>query len=225
MPAIFVTGTGTDVGKTFVTAGLIRHLRGAGQPVDALKPVVSGFDPAQPQTSDPGVLLGALGRPTTPAEIERISPWRFSAPQSPDMAARKESRAVDFAALIDLCRRSASNQPGVLFIEGVGGAMVPLDASHTVLDWMAALDFPLLVVTGSYLGSISHTLTCLEVLGARGLVVRALVVSETQDSTVPLPDTIDTLSRFAAVPIVALPRLPAGTADHPAFAQIAALTA
>jgi hypothetical protein len=63
------------------------------------------------------------------------------------------------------------------------------------------------------------------VLGARGLLVRALVVSETQDSTVPLPDTIDTLSRFAAVPIVALPRLPAGTADHPAFAQIAALTA
>jgi dethiobiotin synthetase len=223
MPAIFVTGTGTDVGKTFVTAELIRHLRRAGQAVDALKPVVSGFDPAQAQAGDPGVLLTALGRPVTPAEIERISPWRFSAPLSPDMAARQQNRMVDFAALIDLCRRSASAQPGVLFIEGVGGAMVPLDERNTVLDWMAALKFPLLVVAGSYLGSISHTLTCLEVLGSRGLVVKALVVSETSNSTVRLPDTIETLVRFASAPIVALPRLPTGATDHPAFGEIAAL--
>jgi dethiobiotin synthetase len=139
------------------------------------------------------------------------------------MAARRESRSVDFAALIDLCRRSASAQPGVLFVEGVGGVMVPLDERNTVLDWMAALKFPLVVVAGSYLGSISHTLTCLDAVARRGLVVKALVVSETQNSTVPLADTIGTLARFAAVSVVALPRLAAGRASHPVFGEITAL--
>ncbi|MGE5536655.1 MAG: ATP-dependent dethiobiotin synthetase BioD [Acidobacteriota bacterium] len=63
MPAIFVTSTGTDIGKTFVTSGLIRHLRHNGQSVDALKPVVSGYDSSVVETSDPAVLLEALGRP------------------------------------------------------------------------------------------------------------------------------------------------------------------
>ena len=85
MTAIFVTGTGTDVGKTFLSAALIRHWRAAGHAVAAYKPVASGFDPATQQASDPGVLLGALGRPIT--DIETISPWRFAAPLSPDMAA------------------------------------------------------------------------------------------------------------------------------------------
>jgi len=57
MSAVFITATGTDIGKTFVTAGLIRHLRALGREVDALKPVMTGFDPAHPEASDAGVLL------------------------------------------------------------------------------------------------------------------------------------------------------------------------
>ena len=96
MSAIFITATGTDTGKTFVAAGLIRHWRGAGRTVEALKPVVTGFNPATAAASDPGVLLAALGRPVTPTEIERIAPWRFAAPLSPDMAAQRENRAIEF---------------------------------------------------------------------------------------------------------------------------------
>ena len=76
MSAFFVTATGTDIGKTFVAAGLIRHFRAAGRAVGAIKPVATGFDPAAAEASDPGMLLSALGRPVTPAEIERIAPWR-----------------------------------------------------------------------------------------------------------------------------------------------------
>jgi dethiobiotin synthetase len=88
--AVFVSGTGTDIGKTFVTAALIHELRRRGRAVDALKPVVSGFDPAQLAASDPGVFLAALGRAPTAAALDRIAPWRYSAPLSPDMAARRE---------------------------------------------------------------------------------------------------------------------------------------
>ena len=85
--AIFITATGTDVGKTYVAASLIRHLRQMGRLVDAIKPVVSGFDPAQAVASDPGMLLDALGLPVTKDNIGRISPWRYRAPLSPDLAA------------------------------------------------------------------------------------------------------------------------------------------
>jgi len=224
MSAFFVTATGTDIGKTFVAAGLIQHFRAAGRAVDALKPVVTGFDPASAAESDPGVLLSALGRPVTPAEIERVAPWRYAAPLSPDMAARREDRSLDFDALVEFCRRAIAGNPGTLLIEGIGGAMVPLDDSRTVLDWMAALNIPLVLLAGSYLGSLSHTLTCLDVLDRRALAVKALVVNETPGATVPLADTVATLSRFAgATTVIAIPRLPAAGAELRALGELAAL--
>jgi dethiobiotin synthetase len=222
MTALFVTATGTDIGKTYIAAGLIRHWRAAGHAVDALKPVVTGFDPDTAASSDPGVLLAALDRPVTPAEIERIAPWRFFAPLSPDMAARRESRALDFDTLVAFSRQAIEKSAGTLLIEGIGGVMVPLDNSHTVLDWVAAMNIPVLLVTGSYLGSLSHTLTSLDALRRRNLVIRALVVNETPDSAVPLADTVTTLERFAApIPVMAFSRLLAGSDLR--FAEIAAL--
>src|SRR5262249_56521435 len=83
MTAVSVTATGTDIGKTFVTRGLIGHFIACDRQVDALKPVVSGFDEREAEGSDPGLLLAALGRDTTPKEIARVAPWRFAAPLSP----------------------------------------------------------------------------------------------------------------------------------------------
>jgi dethiobiotin synthetase len=221
MSAIFVTATGTDVGKTFLSCGLIRHLRAHGRDVGALKPVVSGFDPAHPDANDGGSLLAALDLPPTLEAVAGISPWRFAAPLSPDMAARRENRAIDFSALIAFCNSRIAG-PDPLLIEGVGGLMVPLDDRHTVLDWISALDIPVLLTSGSYLGALSHTLTALDVLASHRRAVAAVVVNESPDSTVSLDETIDTLRRFApGVDILPLPRLAAG-GDHPAFARIAA---
>ncbi len=223
MPAVFVTSSGTDIGKTFVTAGLIRHFRSARRKVSAIKPVVSGFDPEAPAGSDPAVLLEALGRPVTPDEIARISPWRFTAAVAPDLAARREGRSVDFAALIDFCQRATSKDE-LLLIEGVGGVMVPLDDRHTVIDWIAALRIPAIVVVGSYLGTISHTLTAINVLTQRNLKTAAIVVSETPHSVVPLEDTAASINRFVdKIDVVTLPRLTPGARTHPAFAALADL--
>ncbi|MPZ41555.1 MAG: dethiobiotin synthase [Rhizobiales bacterium] len=208
MGGIFVSGTGTDVGKTYVTAAMVHHLRNAGKNVDAYKPVISGFDPKNSDSSDPAVLLSALGRTTTDDEIGRIAPWRFVPPLSPDLAAKAEGRAIDFNEVVEFSRRVAYGR-GTIFIEGVGGIMVPLDQSHTVLDWMSALRIPVLLVAGSYLGTISHTLTALHVLAQRNLDIVGVVVSE---STVPganLDDTVETVARFASpIDVIGLPRLP-----------------
>ena len=221
MTAIFVTGTGTDVGKTFLSAALIRHWRAAGHAVAAYKPVVSGFDPATQQASDPGVLLGALGRPIT--DIETISPWRFAAPLSPDMAAAREGRTLDFEAIVEFSHRAATSAERVL-IEGVGGIMVPLDERHTVLDWMSTLRLPVLLVAGSYLGTISHTLTALRVLAQRNLTVGAVAVSESAVPGAPLDETVATIARFAdLIEVVGVPRLTGEAHSHPTVARIATL--
>jgi dethiobiotin synthetase len=219
--AIFVTGTGTDVGKTFLSAALIRHWRAAGHTVKAFKPVASGFEPASAAMSDPGVLLAALGRPIS--DIEAISPWRFAAPLSPDMASAREGRALEFEAIVEFSRQAAVGSDRVL-IEGVGGIMVPLDERHTVLDWMSALRLPVLLVAGSYLGTISHTLTALRVLAQRNLTVAAVAVSESVVPGAPLDETVAVIARFAdMIEVVGVPRLMGEAHRHPAIARIVTL--
>jgi dethiobiotin synthetase len=222
MTALFVTATGTDVGKTFVTAGLASHLIANGRAVDVLKPVVSGFDPASTAISDPAVLLAALGRPVIETEIANISPWRFRAPLSPDAAAQREGRVIDFAALVAFSRSAVAVCRDVLLIEGVGGIMVPLDDRHTVLDWMLAVRLPLLLVAGSYLGALSHTLSAADVLRRRKLTIAAVVISESIAGPVPLDETIATIGRFLTpIPVLGIPRLPPGTNTHTAFGRLA----
>jgi dethiobiotin synthetase len=203
--AIFITATGTDVGKTFVAASLIGNFRQMGRVVEVIKPVVSGFDPTQAAISDPGVLIKALGVPVTPQAIEQISPWRFRAPLSPDLAARREGQTIDVDEVIAFCQSAIDQRQDVLLIEGVGGVMVPLDDQRTILDVMMALRLPVILVAGSYLGTISHTLTALDSLYRRDMNVMAIVVSETPGSTIPLDETVAAISRFAD-PVIGLPR-------------------
>ena len=205
MTAIFITATGTNVGKNSVVAALIRHLRQLGHTVEAIKPIVSGYDPVRAAASDPGVLITALGLPFSPESIDRISPWRFRAPLSPDLAASKEGRAINVDDVIAFCRRAVETRRDLLLIEGVGGIMVPLDEQRTILDVMMALQLPLILVTGSYLGAISHTLTALDSLFRRDMNVLAVIVSETPGSGVELGDTVAAINRFAE-PVIGLPR-------------------
>lgn len=208
MSTIFVTSSGTDIGKTYVSALLVRQLLAKGLAVRALKPIVSGLDEESFPASDPAALLAALGELVEFDNADIVSRWRFRAALSPDMAARREGAEIDFGELVHHClARAAIHDP--LVIEGVGGLMVPIDDSRTVLDWMIALKpasiVPLLVV-GSYLGTISHTLTTLDVMRRNDLEPRAIVVSESLSAPVPLEETVETIRRFAGIETIALPR-------------------
>lgn len=192
----FITATGTDAGKTFVAEGLARAWRARGRSVRALKPVMSGYDAAAPERSDAGRLLAACGLAPTAANVDAISPWRFAAPVSPDRAAVFEDRRMDFDDLLAWSRREVMRSEDVLLLEGIGGVMVPLDAHHTVRDWIAALELPTLLVAGTYLGAISHTLTALAALRAAGVVPAAIVVNESLGG-VGLADTLASLAPHA----------------------------
>ncbi len=201
---LVVAATGTGIGKTYVTCGLARALQSRGEAVRVLKPVLSGFDPLDAAASDAGVILTALGRPVTPDAIDAMAPFRFAAPLAPDWAAELEGRTVTMQAVLAFCRRGLDGAAHVV-IETAGGVLSPLSASTSMADLMVALDLPVLLVAGSYLGTFSHTLTALEALGARGLRVR-VCVSESAEAG---PDFAQTLSRLRArldCPVFALPR-------------------
>jgi len=212
MTTLFVTSSGTDIGKTFVTVRLVAELMTAGFRTRALKPVASGFTAATAGDSDSGALLRAQGLELTAANFDLISPWRFAAPLSPDMAATREHRSIPFPTLVDFCR--APSTADVTLIEGIGGVMVPLDAEHTVLDWIVTLGAPVLLVVGSYLGTLSHSLTAVAALRARGAALAGVVVSESTEQPVAAVETAAALQRFLQPTAVrVLPRsAPAGTA-------------
>jgi len=205
--AIFITATGPDVGKTLVAASLIQLLRQGGRTVEAIMPIVSGYDPAQAAASAPGTLIAALGLPFSPESIERVSPWRFRAALSPDLAAKLEGRSINVDAVVNYCQTVVQRRRDILLIEGVGGIMVPLDEHRTILDVMMALRLPLILVTGSYPGAISHTLTALDSLFRRDMQLLATIVSETPGSKVPLDEVVASIRRFTE-PVIGLPRQP-----------------
>ena len=204
MPALFVTGTGTDIGKTHVACALIQAVRARGLSVDAFKPVVSGFDPKDAAGSDPARLAAALG---APGDVFRIAPRRYLAPLSPNIAARLEGQTLVLDDMvIDAVARAAEIRDGLLLVEGAGGVMSPLTDGETNLDMIAALGAPVLLVAGSYLGTISHVLTALVALRAANARVAAVVISESVDAP-DLAQTAGALSPFMAdAPLFLAPR-------------------
>ena len=205
MRPFFVTATGTEVGKTYVTCGLIRALRRRNVPVTAFKPVISGFDPRHAEDSDTGQLLHALGRTINAQNIEEMSPWRFQAALSPDMAAEREDRPINIDALAATCA-AAARPDRITFIEGAGGLMSPLAQRFTNLDLATAIDAHVLLVAGTYLGTISHTLTACEALKVRGRDPWVIILSESPASPVPPAETTRALTRFTDAPIIVVTR-------------------
>ncbi|WP_293681343.1 dethiobiotin synthase [uncultured Phenylobacterium sp.] len=207
--AVFIAGAHTDIGKTHVACALLEAARAEGRSVEALKPVVSGFDDADWSASDPGRLLAALGCPLDATALEAMSPWRFTAPLAPPMAARREGRTLMLGEVAAFCRaRLAATNADLVLVEGVGGLMSPIAEDATGLQLMTALGLPALLVGGSYLGGISHTLTALEAARAHGVTVAVVVISQSGDAEAPdFGDTLADVRRFAGgLPVIAAPR-------------------
>lgn len=211
MTGLFITSTGTGIGKTFVTQRLLQWDGCQQNILSASKPVITGWpiNEAQIPQTDTGILLHMQQYPLTPRTIDQMSPWRFAPPLAPSMAASKEGKEISFSALIKHCQdeiHQAKAAKKIHLIEGVGGVMVPIVGQFTVVDWIAQLGCPCIVVTGSYLGSLSHTLTALSVLQMKGIEILAVVVNETAQSTVSLEETHEYLAaHLSPLEVIAMP--------------------
>lgn len=204
MTTLFVTSTGTEIGKTFVSCRLIEHWNGRLR-LRAIKPVITGFTPATRDASDTALLIRAQGLDVDDDTIAATSPWRFEAALSADMAASREDRSIPFAELLAFSAKPPDID--INLIEGIGGVMAPLGAGRTVIHWMAAIEPRILLVTGSYLGTLSHTLTAIEALERRELAPAAIVISQSAVEPVPTAETANRLAEHVrGLPIAVVPR-------------------
>ena len=170
MRGLFVTGTGTGVGKTLVSAALLAAMSAAREQVHAYKPVVTGL--AEPPGEwPPDHELLALAAGTTP---EQVAPLRFDPPVSPHLAARQSAQSIDPAMVIAGARAQSQ---GTLVVEGVGGLLVPITECFSVRDLAVELGLPLVIAAAPGLGTINHTLLSIEAARAAGLVVAAVVLT------------------------------------------------
>lgn len=207
MSAFFITSTGTDIGKTLVTCGLAWQLRQAGKDVRTVKPVISGFDPEDWSETDTANLLRASGHELTMTEAEAISPWRYKKMVSPHLAA--EEASAEPSDILHFCRDSITSGV-VTLIEGAGGVMTPLTWGYNQAELLEELSIPCVLVVGSYVGTISHTLTALEALRSRGVKVASVIISESVGSLTSIRETAETLCTYTKIPIFELPRIPVG---------------
>lgn len=172
MRGLFITGTDTDVGKTYVTALIAKQIVSEGRSVGVYKPAASGcnFD----ERDDPFVLWEAAGKP---AELKDVCPQQFAAPLAPHLAARAENKEVDAKLLrygLDFWR----DRYDIVLVEGLGGLMSPVTDDEFVADLAFDFGFPLIVVARNSLGVINQTLQTLitaatfrDGLGIAGIVL------------------------------------------------------
>ena len=164
---LFITGTDTNAGKTFVTALLTRALRARGFETIALKPLCSG------ERSDVEILQAASDHCLSLDETNSV--W-LKEPAAPLVAARLENRSISLDALVDWFRHLSSKHPSLL-VEGAGGWLVPITSTETIADLAARLSLPVVVVVANRLGCINHTLLTLESIRARGLHCPGIVLN------------------------------------------------
>jgi dethiobiotin synthetase len=214
---LLVTGTGTGVGKTVVSAALLAAMVAAGEPVRAHKPVLTGLDDP-PGEWPPDHELLALAAGMRPREV---APLRYGPAVSPHLAAeltgkRIDPRRVTAAAVAAL--RAADEAGATLIVEGVGGLLVPLADGFAVRDLAARLGLPLMVAASPGLGTLNHTLLTLEAARTVGLHVCAVVLTPwpPQPSAVERSNR-DTLAELGHVEVAVLPRV-----AHPDLAALAA---
>jgi dethiobiotin synthetase len=175
---IFITGTDTEVGKTFVAAGLTKALVGLGLDVGVMKPIATGGrrTPHGLVSEDALALVEAAG---VTDEASLVNPVCLEPPLAPLVAARIEGRRVDLGAVWRAYEALAARHE-FLVVEGIGGLLVPIDEGATVLDLILMLRLPALVVTGPGLGTINHTLLTVRCAREHGVEVVGLVINAAQ---------------------------------------------
>lgn len=168
---LFVTGTGTEVGKSVVAAVVARTAATSGARVRVFKPAVSGLE--QGGEPDHALLRRASGSPQSDDEI---APYRYDPAVSPHLAAELAGEPIEPRRLRTSAALAAEGAD-LLVCEGVGGLLVPLAGDYLVRDLAADLGLPMVVVASPGLGTINHTLLTLEAIRAVGLIVRAVVLN------------------------------------------------
>lgn len=221
MKGFFITGTDTEIGKTFVTAALTRALAASGRRVAPIKSLAAGqqFVDGRWVNEDVATLLAAQNLGLTDADV---GPLQFREPCAPHIAARLEGGTIDRDTLLAAIRATAA-KADLALVEGVGGFRVPLTDTWDTADLAVDLGLPVILVVGLRLGCINHALLTTEAIRARGLKLAAWVANTADPHQSHVADNLASLQAGLKAPCLGhIPRLTAPLAA-PACLDLSAL--
>lgn len=193
--SIFVTGTDTNVGKTYVAAGIAAALRRQGVDVGVMKPIASG------RLDDARLLIKASG---TADPLDLVNPIRLKEPLSPHLAAKRQGIRIDLKR-IDRAFATLRSRHDFVIVEGAGGLLVPIRDGFTMADLARRMGLPLLIVARDALGTINHTMLTVEAARSRGLKVLGVVVNRSRPGRPDLAERLNpkAIADATGVPVLA----------------------
>ena len=205
-PGIFVTGTGTEVGKTVVAAVIARTAASAGRRVAVFKPALSGLEESMASGEDPDhvVLRRAAG---SGQADEQIAPYRYAPAVSPHLGAELAAEAIEPSRLRAAAEEAAADAD-LLVCEGVGGFLVPLTLGYLVRDFARDLGLPVAIAGPPGLGTINHTLLTIEAVRSVGLELVVVVLTPWPQRPSELErSNREAIERLGGVEVETLPRI------------------
>ncbi|HEX8912180.1 MAG TPA: dethiobiotin synthase [Humisphaera sp.] len=204
IPALFVTGTDTDVGKTLVAGAIADWFRRRGARVAVLKPAATGcVHRREGLVSEDAEFLAACADARFPLDL--VCPQRFVEPLAPGVAAERAKQPMDWSAVARSIRLMEP-EADVMIVEGAGGVMVPMDDRHTVLDVIGWLGAPAVVVARPNLGTINHSVLTVNALRSAGAEVAGVVVNRYRPdgATVAEETNPRLIEKWGKVPLLAI---------------------
>jgi len=209
---VFITGTDTGVGKTIVTAGLVSLFIDEGLDVGVMKPIETGCPKRNGRLipRDAALLKAVSGSKDS---LSLINPYRFSKPLAPLIAAEMDHKKIEFKKISSAYKRLRKRHD-LIFVEGAGGLLVPLTRKSTNLDLILKLNLPVIVVVGSRLGAVNHTLLTINWAREKGVKIIGLVINHLYPcpghrSTLAEKTNPELLRSFTDVPILgSVPNIP-----------------
>lgn len=213
MKAWFVTGTDTGVGKTRVSAALLRALSAQGLRAVGMKPVAAGGERYADGrwTNEDSLALRAAANVSVPAELD--NPYLLPDPVSPHIAARNAGMTIELPLIVERFQQLQRGADAVV-VEGAGGWEVPLNERESIADLAVALRLPVILVVGLRLGCLNHALLTQRAITARGLRIAGWVANQVDPQMREPAANLETLRAKIDAPLLASwPWAPAASAS------------
>ena len=199
MKPLFITGTDTDIGKTFVSAGIVFALKKLGTNVGIMKPFACGNRQKNGFSSeDVSILSDAAG---VNDHEELVNPFFFPIPASPYTAAKKLDIKINIEYVLN-CYRKLNDQYDTLIIEGIGGIMTPILRDYTILDLIKNFNTNTIIVTSAKIGTINHTIMTCKMCEDLKIPVKGLIINNYDSSGYSIPQLEMDLSTLTNVPVL-----------------------
>lgn len=197
---MFITGTDTGVGKTFVASLIVKALKENSINVGVMKPVETGC-PQKNSVLKPHDALLLKKTAQVDDDMDIINPYRFKEPFAPSVAARKTGRQIKLSK-IENCYKKLASRHDFMLVEGAGGLLTPLNSKETILDLIKFLGLPVIIVAASKLGTINHTLLTIRCARQSGIRIISIIFNNPCKQKKSFLMNMEEVKRFTDVPVI-----------------------